>query len=75
MNTTHNITDKNTPWLEHNIINSPQKVRTPVSKIPLLITKDTTRNDLDQAAKKSTIEQGEDLVPWQKDKKGDEIVP
>ena len=50
--------EKNTPKLEQNLIHPPQKVKTPVSEIQLLITKDTTRNNLDQAAKKSTIEEG-----------------
>ena len=61
LNTTHNVIDKNTRRSEHNIIKPPQKVRTPPSKIPLLITKEATRNDLDQAVKKSTIEQGTGL--------------
>ena len=39
------------------LIKPPQKVRTPVSKIPLLIAKDATRNKIDQATKKPTREQ------------------
>ena len=42
VNTTHKVTEKNTPRSAHNFINPPQKVKNPVSKIPLLITKDTT---------------------------------
>ena len=51
LNTTHKVTEKNTPSSEHNekntsrsehnLINLLQKVKTLVSKIPLLITKDT----------------------------------
>ena len=68
LNTTHKVTEKNTPSSEHNekntsrsehnLINLLQKVKTLVSKIPLLITKDTSRNNLDEAAKKSTVKQG-----------------
>ena len=58
LNTTHNVTEKNTPRLEHNLITLHKKVRALVSKIPLLITKDGIRNDLEQAAKKSTIWKG-----------------
>ena len=66
----HNVTHKNTPRSEHNIINPLQKVRAPVSKIPLFITKDVTRNDLDQAAKKSTIEQTRGLSPLTRRQEG-----
>ena len=38
--------------------NKPAPKNEITSKMPLLITKDTTRNDLDQGAKKSTVEQG-----------------
>ena len=65
LNTTHKVTEKNTPGSEenekntlrseHNLIHQPQKVKTPGSEIPLLITKDGIRDNLDQAAKKSTI--------------------
>ena len=40
------------------------------SKMPLLITKDTTRNDLDQGAKKSTVEQGRGNSPLTKRQEG-----
>ena len=36
----------------------------------LLITKDTTRNDLDQGAKKSTVEQGRGNSPLTKRQEG-----
>ena len=43
---TENISTKSTGIArsEHNLISPPQKVRTPVSKIPMLIAKDATRN-------------------------------
>ena len=65
LNTTHN-TEKNTPRSEHSLINPSQKVKFPVSKIPLLMTKDTTRNNIDQRAKKLTIEQGRGHSPLTK---------
>ena len=65
LNTTHN-TEKNTPRSEHSLINPSQKVKFPASKIPLLMTKDTTRNNIDQRAKKLTIEQGRGHSPLTK---------
>ena len=73
LNTTHKVTEKNTPRSEHNekntprpehtLIHPPQKFRSSRSKIPLLITNDAIRNKSDQAAKKSTIEQGRGHSP------------
>ena len=45
-------------------------MKTPISKIALLTTKDTARNNLNQAAKKSTIEQGRGLSPLTKGQEG-----
>ena len=45
-------------------------MKAPVSKIALLTTKDTVRNNLNQAAKKSTIEQGRGLSPLTKRQEG-----
>ena len=70
LNTTQIATEKNTPRSQHSLINPPQKVRTPVRKIQLLVTKDATRYDLDQAAKKPTIEQGRGLSPLTKRPQG-----
>ena len=77
LDTTLKVTEKNTPIIKQNIatrstdnarskpnlISLPQKVRTPVSKIPMLITKDTNRNNLDQAVKKTTSEQKTRISP------------
>ena len=68
LDTIHN-TEKNIPRSEHNLINPSQKVKFPVSKIPLLMTKDTTRNNIDQTAKKLTIEQGRGHSPLTKRQK------
>ena len=45
-------------------------MKAPVSKIALLTTKDTVRNNLNQAAKKSTIEQDRGLSPLTKRQEG-----
>ena len=58
---TKNITQRSNDISENSLINLPQKVRTTVSKTPLLITKNTTRNNLDEAAKKPTMEQWREL--------------
>ena len=85
MNTTHKVTEKNaprsghneknTPRSEHNLIHPPQKVKIPKTKIPLLITKDAIRNNLDQAAKKSTMEQGRGDSPLTTIEKGKGYSP
>ena len=47
----------------------------PVRKIPLLITKDATRKNVDQAAKKSTIERGRGFSPLTKRQEGRGYTP